>query len=212
MTESSAATAPPPAPSPSRAPESGEKHWGRRIIVGLVLVAIAVVLFIAGAAFMPRWWAQRIGDQVDGGSAQGVGVGLFYGFVFTLVPLIVLWVAFHKRRPIATWLLLTALAGVLAAPNLLTLGIVLGDGDAAHAGERILDTRANFFRASSLIGAIVAGLVMLLVVFFLAKRKRRKHATERAKDAPAPAAFVDSSPANATVAPPSPPNDPPASG
>lgn len=199
---SETADAAPPATSP--APPPGTRpNWKRRIIIAVVLLVLAVVLFLAGAAFIPRWWAQRIGDQVDGGGGRGVGFGLFYGFVFTLVPLIVLWIAFRKRRPIGTWLLLIALAAVLAAPNLFTLGIVVGNGDAAHAGERILDTEANYFRASTLIGAIAAGLVMLAVIVLLVKRRRRRGVDERRQVAPA--ADAPPAPAVSATAPESPP-------
>ena len=49
-----------------------------------------------------------------------------------------------------------AFAVLLAIPNLLTLGIVLGVGNAAHAGDRILDVEAPAFRGASLAGALIA--------------------------------------------------------
>ena len=47
------------------------------------------VLF-AASAFLPRWWSHRIGNQADGSFTNGIGLGLFYGFTFTLVALVVL--------------------------------------------------------------------------------------------------------------------------
>ena len=60
----------------------------RLLLLGGTIVAVVVAYFIASAT-IPRWWAQRIGDQVDGSGTAGVGLGLFYGFVFTFLPLLV---------------------------------------------------------------------------------------------------------------------------
>ena len=63
---------------------------------------------------------------------------------------------------------------VLAIPNLLTLGIVVGNGSAAHAGERTLDVEAPNFRASTLAGAIVAVLVFIALQYLLTSRRRAR--------------------------------------
>ena len=46
----------------------------RLILIGLGILT-AVVSWFIGAAVLPRWWAQRVGDAVDGrislGSAEG---------------------------------------------------------------------------------------------------------------------------------------------
>jgi MFS family permease len=136
-----------------------------------VLVGAVIAYFIA-AATIPRWWARRIGDQVDGSMFAGIGLGLFYGFVFTFFALLVLSFALRRERSWRArgWLL--ALAIVLALPNLFTLGIVLGSGSAAHAGERILDVDAPDFRASVLVGAILAALAVAGVRSLMASRRR----------------------------------------
>jgi hypothetical protein len=147
---------------------------GPRPLTVLVVVALAVVALVAGSAFLPRWWSHRIADQARGSFTSGIGLGLFYGFAFTLLALVVLW--FGVRR-ITSWkgrLILLAVALLVASPNLLTLGIVLGPGGAAHAGERTLDVEAPGFRASSLIGAIVAVLVVFAVGLLLRSRRRSK--------------------------------------
>jgi MFS family permease len=161
--------------APSHDEPSG-KSFGRRVgTIGIWLVAV-VVLALIGSAVLPRWWSHRIGAQVNGSITSGIVVGLFYGFVFTLLPAALLWFTFRKRRSLKLALILAALSIVLAAPNLLTLGIVLGSGHAAHAGERTLDVEAPDFRASSLIGAIIAlaalGAISYLVI-------SRHHAHER---------------------------------
>jgi glucan phosphoethanolaminetransferase (alkaline phosphatase superfamily) len=137
-------------------------------------VLVAVLLYVVGAQFIPRWWSHRIGDQVAQSTASGIGIGLFYGSVFTFVPLLVLWFAFRKRRPWKFCLALLATAALLATPNLLTLGIVLGTGDAAHAAERTLDVEAPYFRGSTAAGAIGAGLVFAVLMYVLVTRRRSK--------------------------------------
>ena len=63
-----------------------------------------------------------------------------------------------------------ALAVILALPNLMTLGIVLGRGNAAHAGDRILDVEAPAFRGGTLAGALLAGLLVGFVAYLLVSR------------------------------------------
>lgn len=145
----------------------------RLILVGVTVVVVVVAYFI-GAATLPRWWAHRIGDQVDGSMAAGIGLGLFYGVVFTFVPLFILTFALRRRRSWKARGWLAAAAVVLALPNLLTLGIVLGTGSAAHAGERTLDVEAPDFRAATLAGAIIALLGVLGVRYLMLSRRRAK--------------------------------------
>ena len=67
-------------------------------------------------------------------------------------------------------LVLVIVAIVLAAPNLMTLGIVLGGGNAAHAGQRTLDVEAPDFRTSSLIGALVAVAALGSLAYLVVSR------------------------------------------
>lgn len=153
----------------------------RLLLLGGILVAAVVIYFVA-AATIPRWWAQRIGDQVDGSGSAGVGLGLFHGFVFTFLPLLVLSFALVRGRSwrLRAWLLGAAV--VLALPNLFTLGIVLGGGDAAHAGERILDVEAPYFRGSALAGAIAGALAVAGVRYLWDSRRRHKRREGRLRD------------------------------
>ena len=50
--------------------------------------AIVVVLVLIGAQVIPRWWSHRVASVVDGSLTTGAFYGLFIGFVFTLVPLV----------------------------------------------------------------------------------------------------------------------------
>ena len=151
---------------------ANKPDWSKRILISLVVIVAAVVLAFLGAAFLPRWWSHLIGRQVDGSMTVGVALGLFYGFVFTLLPLLVARWGFHKRRPWKTWAGFAVATVIVAAPNLLTLGIVLGSNKAAHAGQRTLDVDAPGFRASSLTGAIIA-VIALIVAWYLLFSHRR---------------------------------------
>lgn len=153
----------------------------RRALLGVGVLAVVVVAYFIGAATIPRWWAQRIGDQVDGSIAAGTGLGLFYGFVFTFVPLLVLSFALRRGRSWKARAWLGGIAVVLALPNLMTLGIVLGTGSAAHAGERILDVEGPNFRAFTLVGAILGAAAVAGVRYLMASRTRARHRASQLK-------------------------------
>jgi hypothetical protein len=142
------------------------------LVTGLAVAAVLVGIALLGAAFLPRWWAQRVGDQVQGSITAGTLVGLLYGFVFTLGPLTLLWAAFRLFGSWKVRLGALVVAALLAAPNLLTLGIVLGTGSGAHAGDRILDVEAPGFRGATLIGALAAAAAIGAVWYLLASRRR----------------------------------------
>lgn len=158
--------------------------WRNRII-GVLAVAVAlVVAYFILASFIPRWWAQRIAAMSGHGSfAKGIWSGLGLGFVCTVVPLFLLMavVGVWRRRG---GRFLAGAAAVLALavslPNLMTLTIVWGGSNAAHAGERVLDVDAPGFRGASLIGAIVAAALFGLALFLrirgrLRTRRAAKH-------------------------------------
>ncbi len=134
-----------------------QRDTGRRVVTWIVVAVIVVVLVLIGAQVIPRWWSHRVANVVDGSLTTGALFGLFIGFVFTVVPLILLALVIRYRREGRSWkgwigwLLLVL---ITAAPNLMTLGIVLGRSSAAHAAERTLDVDAPGFRTWSLVGAI----------------------------------------------------------
>jgi hypothetical protein len=165
------------ASSDSPSPEAEER--GPRPVTVLIALGIAVLVLFAASAFLPRWWSHRIGNQADGSFTNGIGLGLFYGFTLTLVALVLLVVGLRKIRSWKGRLILLGLAVLIASPNLITLGIVLGPGDGAHAGERTLDVEAPGFRASSLIGAIGAILLVLAVGLLLRSRRHAKEESAR---------------------------------
>jgi hypothetical protein len=157
-------------------------NWQRRFTVGLVVVLGGVILWLIGAAVVPRWWAQRVGNVVDGSLTVGALYGLFIGFVFTVAPLLLLVAVVRWRTADRTWLGWVGwlvLVVLLAVPNLMTLSIVLGISDAAHAGDRILDVEGPGFRLWSLIGVILGVLAVFGTMYLLRSRRTSR---QRAAD------------------------------
>ncbi len=78
---------------------------------------------------------------------------------------------------------------LLAAPNVLTASIVVGWGNAAHAGERTLDVEAPGFRWSTLLGALAAATLALFVGYLVQSRSeaRGRAATLEARAGAPPA-------------------------
>jgi len=95
------------------------------------------------------------------------------------VPLVLL---FQIRRKLLSWkvkIVVVLIAAVLAAPNWLTLSVVAGNSNAAHAGERIFDVYAPGFRWATLIGVGVGALMaVLLSGTSIAMAHRRKQVRE----------------------------------
>lgn len=154
-------------------------RWVKRLVLAIAIVGVAYIAYLMSAAFFPRWWAQRVADQVNGGVTRGTLWGLFYGFLFTLVPLLLL---FQIRRRFFSWGwrgIVALVAVVLAAPNWLTLSVVIGNSNAAHAGERIMDVDAPGFRAATLIGAIIGAVLALLITGLGMRLKARKNEVKR---------------------------------
>ena len=157
-------------------------NWGRRLVFGGLAILGALIVYLIGAAVIPRWWAQRVGDFVDGRISVGATAGVFFGVLFTVLPLLVLWMAWRFRRNMKVVLWLVAFAVVLAIPNLMTLAIVLGTRSAAHAGERILDVDGPGFRGGSLAGAVLGVALVGLVVYLAASRRASRRRSAQLRD------------------------------
>lgn len=152
--------------------------WGRRLVWTGVGIGVLLLAGLAASATVPRWWAHRVGDQVDGSITQGTFLGLVYGFVFTLLPIAVLVLVLRWRRTKTTVIVAVVVALLLSAPNLMTFGIVVGRGNAAHAGDRVLDVEAPAFRGGTLVGAILAGALIAVIAYLVVSRDRA-HAKAR---------------------------------
>jgi hypothetical protein len=175
--------------------------WRTRIIGALAFIAVLVVAYLILAAFIPRWWAQRVAGMVNGSFGKGIGWGLVYGGLGTVVPLFLLLIAVlvWKRRAGRFIAGAAALLAVITAiPNLMTLSIVLGDNNAAHAGQRILDVDAPAFRGASLVGAVAAIVICLAIAGLISWRHwQRRHPGKRSAQRNPPAAVTPQTPSSA---------------
>ncbi|MGV9411464.1 permease [Nocardia sp. NPDC003693] len=163
---------------PAESKGSSFRTWRNRIIAVVVSALVLWVSYLILAAFIPRWWAQRIAESVSGSFAKGIWSGLLMGAVCTALPLFLLLLAgttWRKRGGPFIAGAAAVLALATAIPNLMTLTIVLGNSNAAHAGERILDVDAPGFRGAALAGAIGAAIVFLVVAFLVLRRRFRKN-------------------------------------
>jgi uncharacterized membrane protein (DUF485 family) len=163
-------------------PDITPNKWVRRIVLAIVLVGVLYLVYLMSAAFFPRWWAHRVGDQVDGSVTRGTTWGLFYGVVFTAVPLLLLA---QVRRKFFSWAwrgIVALVAIALAAPNWLTLSVVAGNSNAAHAGERIMDVDAPGFRAATLIGALIGAVLVIGFTVLTIRLASRRNEVRRLKD------------------------------
>lgn len=162
-------------------------------MIGVIALLLALVaVYFALSAFIPRWWAQRIADMSGHGSfTKGIGSGLTLGVLCTGIPLLLaMWAFLMRGRRGGKFFagVLTLLAVIVAVPNLMTLTIVLGTSNSAHAGERVLDVEAPGFRGATAIGAIIALLVVLVVAYFVVRNWRRRVKVEKQQSRDAAAA------------------------
>src|SRR3546814_20160140 len=76
-----------PETSPATA-KPGMPPWAKKAIGIAVMAVVLVIAYFILAAFLPRWWAQRIASLANGSFSAGIAWGLLFGLVCTLVPLI----------------------------------------------------------------------------------------------------------------------------
>ncbi|MGY4542898.1 putative membrane protein [Arthrobacter sp. UYNi723] len=152
-----------------------QANWAARIILVAVALVVLAIAYFAFAAILPVWWANVIRNQVQGNLGAGILVGMFYGFVFTFVPLLVAWQATRKSVSWPWKLTILVAAVALASPNLLTAGIMFGSSQAAHNGQRILGTEATWFPLWTQISAIAAAVIFVVgVILWRVWRQRGK--------------------------------------
>lgn len=171
-------TSDPMPPAPAR---TGRPSWVNKAILITVGVVGLIIAYFVLAAFLPRWWSIRVGNLADQAFSKGISWGLTFGVMCTLLPLLLFsaaWAVRKKRGGKITAIVAVVLAVVTAFPNLLTLSIVLGGNNAAHAGERTLDTEAPGFRGATAVGAIIA-VILFAALTFLAVRAQNRRAQKR---------------------------------
>ena len=152
------------------------------LFVGGLILAAVIIAWLLGTTVLPRWYAQRVGNFVDGRMTVGWISGLIHGIAFTVIPLIVLWAAIRFRSTWQRALAFVIGAVVLAAPNLIVAGIVWGTGNAAHAGERTLDVDGPGFRGAVLAGVILGVLIFLAWMWLVLSRRRDRHRASEYRD------------------------------
>jgi len=146
-------------------PKTSAKSWLVRFGLLVFLAVLGLVAWVLAVTLVPREWAHYMGDKIDGRMSVGTLYGLGLGFACTLIPLIVARQALRGFRfGVRAFILLVA--AVLALPNLLTLAIALGTGSGAHAADRTLDVNGPGFRVGTASGAVVAGLVFLMLTWW----------------------------------------------
>ncbi len=164
-------------------PSTGGSTFFSRAIIGLVGIIGLLLAWLVGSAVIPRWWAQRLGNTTDGRLIFGSFLGFALGALFTILPLLALAAGWRFRKGWRRMLVFVVIAVILAAPNLATLGIVLGSGNASHAGERILDVDGPGLRGGSLVGAIIGALAFFALAFLNGSRRRNKRKAKQWKAA-----------------------------
>ena len=151
----------------------------------VVAILVLVIAYFALAAVLPVWWANVIRNQVQGNLGVGILVGMFYGFVFTFVPLLVAWQATHKAMKWPWKIALILLAVVLATPNLLTAAIMISNSTAAHNGQRILGTEATWFPLWTQISAVAAVAIFVVGLILWTNWRQRGKKVKASKKADA---------------------------
>jgi hypothetical protein len=160
-------------------PESIDEGWHREnrggggvsagkvinwLVLVLVLVAVGYLAYGTARTYFPRLWAEQVGMEVAANYNRGMIFGLSIGAAFTFVPLLVLA---QVRRRFLSWAwraIVALLAIVVAMPNWLTIAVAVGTSRAAQDGRIIMTAEAPGFRNGSAIGAIVGGVLGLIVV------------------------------------------------
>lgn len=130
--------------------------------------------WIIAASFVPRWWAQHIGQRVDGSLGAGAAWGFGYGFFATFLSLLIL---VQVRRKLFNWwgkLGVIVLALAVSAPSFMTLAVTIGSGKSSHAGRRIFDVNAPGFQWATAIGVGVGACAFFFVAFLMWRSRSNK--------------------------------------
>ena len=132
----------------SPAPQGSEQKRSllRRIVIGVIAILVLIAVTLFAGAVIPRWWSTQIANIVDERITVGTFLGIAIGAIFTLIPILVLWLGWRLRKTARRWLLVVLIALVTAFPNFATLGIELGNSSGARSARVKLDTDAPGFQ------------------------------------------------------------------
>lgn len=150
--------------------------WLSRTVVGAVTAVVLIVGYLIASVTVPLMWATSIRDQIGGQLGNSIPLGMFYGFVFSFVPVLIAWQA--HRRKLNKWvrIFLLALGVVLLIPNLLTLGVIYGNSGSAADARNIWANSANWFGTWSqvfmLVGVVCAVALIVLVRMWMRRSKK----------------------------------------
>lgn len=204
-------------PTDEKLPKEALPLWLSRTIIAVVAAAVLVLAYLIASVTVPLVWANSIRDQVGGQLGNSIPLGMFYGFVFTFVPVLLLWQA--RRRKLNKWvrLVLLVVSLVLLVPNILTLTVLYANTQTAVDARAIWAISANWFGTWSQV-FMLAGIVCAIAVIYFgrlllargrklrelkaaerlvrAEEKKRARAN-RKTPAPAPAQGTESDPASA---------------
>ncbi|WP_072802661.1 permease [Rhodococcoides yunnanense] len=173
------------------ATNAGRPSWlNKTIVIAIGVVALVIAYFIL-AALVPRWWGIKMSQVADQTFTRGIFWGLTFGILCTLVPLLLFvaaWSVRKRRGGKVTAIVAVVLAVAAAVPNLMTLSIVLGNGNAATAAAQNMNTGAPGFRGATAVGAVIALVLFALLVFVFVRGRRRR--TQKRLDAAAPRSEV----------------------
>ncbi|MGC0251676.1 hypothetical protein [Pseudactinotalea sp. Z1748] len=133
--------------------------WLRTSALVTGSAVLIILLVLVAAATLPSWWASTVGRQADGVSAAGILWGLFYGVVFTLVPMVLILVAIRVHWHWKVRLGVGAGALLLLLPNLLTLAVALGLSESTREARTVLTVQAPNFGVATLIGVLTTLLL-----------------------------------------------------
>lgn len=171
--------------APPAKPTAGERANAvvKKVVIGLVIAALLVVTYFILEAFLPRWWAGQIGQRVEGSFSRGIATGLVLGITCTFLPVLFVTLAFVNRSRMKNvpTIMFAVLGVIVAIPNLLTLTVVAGGGNGAHAGERIFDVDAPGFRAATAWGVVIGIVLAIGVGYFIWRYRRRGRELDQIK-------------------------------
>ncbi len=157
--------------SRSSEPKRSLQH---RLVIGGVTLLVLIGLILLAGAVIPRWWATRIGNIGDKRLTVGSFLGIAIGAIFTLVPLLILWIGWRIRRSFRRWLITIAVALIVAFPNLATLGIWTGTGSGADLARKDTGIEAPGFLGGTLVGVIIGAATAVLIMYLSFSRRRNK--------------------------------------